>query len=272
MNIWTGKLLPTLIYGTDFCFCWLCGHAWRSYSLLASGKGEGEGARGRGGAFRASTQRYSSPFSWQRPSPSAWCGPSGACSDCRCCAGCGASAVCPACRTSSSFSRMSFSVSSAAPDSAGMGKSVPLSLVSLLQKSETGSEYASVNPKKTKQIPKKPRWRCFFYPWKPPISSLWDSCELFFFFFEGLLAVALLHHHAGHALDAVGSVVLVVGLPGHVLQVLHVRADEHVPQLHEIAVRRVLHCEAEDQAGGCGGSAGSAKGAPPPLPSTMPQG
>lgn len=59
---------------------------------------------------------------------------------------------------------------------------------------------------------------------------------------EGLLAVALLHHHAGHALDAVSSVVLVVGLPGHVLQILHVRADEHVPQLHEIAVGRVLHC------------------------------
>lgn len=60
-----------------------------------------------------------------------------------------------------------------------------------------------------------------------------------------ILAVALLHHHAGHALDAVSSVVLVVGLPGHILQVLHVRANEHVPQLHEIAVCRVLHCEAQ---------------------------
>lgn len=60
---------------------------------------------------------------------------------------------------------------------------------------------------------------------------------------ESVLAVALLHHHAGHALDAVGPVVLVVGLARHVLQVLHVRADEHVPQLHEVAVRRVLHCK-----------------------------
>lgn len=39
-----------------------------------------------------------------------------------------------ACRTSSSFSRMSFSVSSPTPGGAGMGKSVPLSLVSLLQR------------------------------------------------------------------------------------------------------------------------------------------
>lgn len=65
---------------------------------------------------------------------------------------------------------------------------------------------------------------------------------------ERVLAVALLHHHAGHALDAVGPVVLVVGLPGHVLQVLHVRADEHVPQLDEVAVRRVLHCEPQSAA------------------------
>lgn len=40
-----------------------------------------------------------------------------------------------ACRTSSSFSRMSFSVSlSVTPGTTGMGKSVPLSLVSLLQR------------------------------------------------------------------------------------------------------------------------------------------
>lgn len=58
-----------------------------------------------------------------------------------------------------------------------------------------------------------------------------------------VLAVALLHHHAGHALDAVGPVVLVVSLAGHILQVLHVCADKHVPQLHEVAVRRVLHCK-----------------------------
>lgn len=59
-----------------------------------------------------------------------------------------------------------------------------------------------------------------------------------------VLAVAFLHNHAGHALDAVGSVVLIVSLPGHVLQVLHVRANEHVPQLHEVTMCRVLHCKA----------------------------
>lgn len=56
-----------------------------------------------------------------------------------------------------------------------------------------------------------------------------------------VLAVALLDHHAGHALDALGSVVLVVSLPGHVLQVLHVCADQHVPQLDEVAVGGVFH-------------------------------
>lgn len=60
-----------------------------------------------------------------------------------------------------------------------------------------------------------------------------------------ILAVALLHDHAGHALDALGPVVLVVGLPGHVLEILHVCANEHVPQLHKITVCRVLHCKAQ---------------------------
>lgn len=95
---------------------------------------------------------------------------------------------------------------------------------------------------------------------------------------EGVLAVALLHHHAGHALDAVSSVVLVVGLPGHVLQVLHVRANEHVPQLHEIAVRRVLHCEPQGEgefrqlSGRIESQHGLHRGSGSTLPSTMPQG
>lgn len=57
-----------------------------------------------------------------------------------------------------------------------------------------------------------------------------------------ILAVPLLHNHAGHALDAVGSVVFIVGLSGHVLQVLHVRANQHVAQLHKVTVRRVFNC------------------------------
>lgn len=60
---------------------------------------------------------------------------------------------------------------------------------------------------------------------------------------SSVLAVAFLHNHAGHVLDAVGSVVLVVSLPGDVLQILHVRANKHVPQLHEVTVGRVLHCK-----------------------------
>lgn len=44
-----------------------------------------------------------------------------------------------------------------------------------------------------------------------------------------------------------GPVVLVVSLPGHVLQILHMCANEHVPELHEVTVRRVLHCEPQDQ-------------------------
>lgn len=45
----------------------------------------------------------------------------------------------------------------------------------------------------------------------------------------------------GHLLDAVRSVVLVVHVAGHVFEVVHVRADQHVPQLHKVAVRLVLH-------------------------------
>lgn len=56
-----------------------------------------------------------------------------------------------------------------------------------------------------------------------------------------VLAVALLYDHAGHALDALRSVVLVVSLSGHVLQVLHVCAYQHVPQLDEVTVGGVLH-------------------------------
>lgn len=62
-----------------------------------------------------------------------------------------------------------------------------------------------------------------------------------------VLAVALLHDHARHALDALGSVVLVVSLSGHVLEVLHVCANEHVPQLHEIAVCWIFNCKATDR-------------------------
>lgn len=45
----------------------------------------------------------------------------------------------------------------------------------------------------------------------------------------------------GHFLDAVRSVVFIVHVTGHVFEVVHVRADQHVPQLHKVAVRLVLH-------------------------------
>lgn len=49
-------------------------------------------------------------------------------------------------------------------------------------------------------------------------------------------------HAPGHLLDAVCPVVLIVHVAGHVLEVVHVRADQHVAKLHEVAVRLVLHC------------------------------
>lgn len=54
-------------------------------------------------------------------------------------------------------------------------------------------------------------------------------------------AFPLLHHHACHALDTLRPVVLIVRLPRHVLQILHVCPHQHVPQQQEVGVRRVLH-------------------------------
>lgn len=74
---------------------------------------------------------------------------------------------------------------------------------------------------------------------------------------QPILAVPLLHHHAGHALDALRAVVLVVGFPRHVLEVLHVGPHQHRPQLHEVTVGRVLHCR---------GAQGQGATASPPNP------
>lgn len=60
-------------------------------------------------------------------------------------------------------------------------------------------------------------------------------------------AFPLLHHHARHVLDALGSVVFVVRLPHHVLQILHVRPHQHVPQQQEVRVSRVLHWPTQRQ-------------------------
>lgn len=52
-------------------------------------------------------------------------------------------------------------------------------------------------------------------------------------------------HTPGHSLDALSSVVFVVAVTGDVLQVVHVGSDQHGPQLHKVAVGRVLHCAQE---------------------------
>lgn len=59
-----------------------------------------------------------------------------------------------------------------------------------------------------------------------------------------ILAIPFFHHQAGHALDALCPVVLIMCLPGHVLQVLHVSTHQHCPQLHKVAVPWVFHCTA----------------------------
>lgn len=57
-------------------------------------------------------------------------------------------------------------------------------------------------------------------------------------------ALALLDDHARHALDAARPVVLVVAFAGHVLQVLHVRPHQHVPQKQDVRVGRTLRWKA----------------------------
>lgn len=45
----------------------------------------------------------------------------------------------------------------------------------------------------------------------------------------------------GHFLYAVCSVVFIVDVAGHIFEVVHVRANQHVPQLHKVTMRLVLH-------------------------------
>lgn len=46
----------------------------------------------------------------------------------------------------------------------------------------------------------------------------------------------------GHLLYALGSVVLIVNVTSHILQIMHVCPDQHVPQLYKVAVCLVFHC------------------------------
>lgn len=59
-----------------------------------------------------------------------------------------------------------------------------------------------------------------------------------------ILAIPFFHHQASHALDALCPIVLIMCLPRHILQVLHMSTHQHCPQLHKVAVSWVFHCMA----------------------------
>lgn len=48
-------------------------------------------------------------------------------------------------------------------------------------------------------------------------------------------------HTPGHLLYAVSSVVFIMHVARHIFQVVHVRANQHVSQLHKVTVRLILH-------------------------------
>lgn len=62
-----------------------------------------------------------------------------------------------------------------------------------------------------------------------------------------LPAFPVLHDHSRHFVDAPGSVVFIVRLLHHFLQVLHVCPHQHVPQQQEVRVSRVLHWQMQQQ-------------------------
>lgn len=78
----------------------------------------------------------------------------------------------------------------------------------------------------------------------------------------------------GHFLYAVCSVVFIVDVAGHVFEVVHVRANQHVPQLHKVAMRLVLHWGWERSKSELRYSKCAKKTFFPlmPIPSTIPQG
>lgn len=78
----------------------------------------------------------------------------------------------------------------------------------------------------------------------------------------------------GHFLYAVCSVVFIVDVAGHVFEIVHVRANQHVPQLHKVAMRLVLHWGWEHSKSELRHSKCTKKMVFPlmPIPSTIPQG
>lgn len=66
-----------------------------------------------------------------------------------------------------------------------------------------------------------------------------------------LLAIPLLHHHASHTLNALSPVVFIVGLPSHVLQVLHMGPYQHGAQLDKVTMHWVLHWQKNAELSEC---------------------
>lgn len=51
----------------------------------------------------------------------------------------------------------------------------------------------------------------------------------------------------GHLLDALSSVVLIVDITSDILQVMHVCPDQHIPQLHKVAVCLIFHYRSKNR-------------------------
>ena len=58
---------------------------------------------------------------------------------------------------------------------------------------------------------------------------------------NGAFYPVVLSQLAGHLLDALSSVVLIVDITSDILQVMHVCPDQHIPQLHKVAVCLIFH-------------------------------
>lgn len=122
-----------------------------------------------------------------------------------------------------------------------MGKSVPLSRVSLLRERENGGLVRRGGPQHLFELRPElieEQRKGLVSPkaalGTPPLPTLsWPLA---------ILAIPFFHHQAGHALDALCPVVLIMCLPCHILQVLHVSTHQHCPQLHKVAVPWIFHC------------------------------
>lgn len=121
--------------------------------------------------------------------------------------------------TSSSFSQIRRSVL-LSTGTKGKGRSEALSLTRLRRLDEHN------------------QWNTVRYSTQEALSDDWCPFILW-------PAFPLPDHHVGHILDALSAIILVMCFPCHVLQVLHVCAHQHVPQLQEVRVLWVFHCKSQ---------------------------